>query len=259
MLQVKEVPLDSISLNIDFTRTQYDPQKYQDLVTSIRQMGIIYPLITMETPEGYILIAGYRRYNAAKEIGLPSVPCYCLKVGMDDAEILRLHENIFREDVSPIQEAIQLSRLEQTYHFTREKIAKLTGKSKGYVTQRIQILSWPQPLQEAVANGSVSYSVARELSMVTEGSELLRLLDMCVTGGATVRTVLSWVNQWKADEAERHLLLSKPNQSAPPDETDQPSLKCYLCSAELLQSGVVIIHLCPGCAEQINLYMFESP
>ena len=158
MLAVKAVPTDTITLRDDFLRLQFDGEKYTELVNSIRQLGILCPLVALDTSEGLILVSGYRRYQAAKDISLPTVPCICLKAGIDDAEILRMHENLYREDVSPLQEAVCFLRLEQTYHFTREKISKLIGKSKAYITQRIQILDWPDQLQQALSAGHISYS-----------------------------------------------------------------------------------------------------
>jgi ParB family chromosome partitioning protein len=250
MKQTKEIPLDAISLHTDFARTGYFTDEYNEMVTSIRQVGILYPLITIETGEKYLLVAGYRRYQAAKELGLPTVPCYVLKVGMDDAEIMRLHENIFREDISPLQEAQSYSRLEHTYHYTRDKISKLIGKSKSYVTQRIAILTWPQCLQDALLNNSLSYSVGRELSIVTDEKQLQYLLNLCITSGATVRTVLQWVKEWKEQMAERNLISSQQDQQLTDQSSDSSIVPCFFCGSTPVDGITKHVTICSSCYDQ---------
>jgi ParB family chromosome partitioning protein len=251
MIQTKEVPLDSISLDSDFTRGQYDTTKYADLKESIKQKGIIYPLIAIETTDGLLLIAGYRRYQAAKELGLPSVPCYCLKIGMDDAEIMRLHENLFREEITPLQEALAFSRLEHTYHFSREKISKLIGKSKSYVTQKIQILDWQPFLRTALERGDISYSIARELSVVTDDNECMRLLSTCITSGATVRTVLLWIQDWRTAKAHLALETEKSNANLL-DKTNQSNqTTCHFCGSTPINGELKSYLICTNCAAEL--------
>ena len=251
MIQTKEITLDSITLDPNFFRGLYDPQKFEELKESIKQKGIIYPLITIETTEGLLLVAGYRRFQAAKELGLPSVPCYCLQIGLDDAEIMRLHENLFREEITPIQEAHTFDRLEKTYHFTREKISKLIGKSKSYVTQKIQILSWPAELQDALAQANISYSIARELSSVDDMTELLRLLQLCVTSGATVRTVLLWIQEWKSSQTK--LNLSTPvnvdNIIPPTNQSNQTT--CDFCGSQPVNGELKTYVICTNCTDEL--------
>jgi len=252
MLQVKEISLDQIELKDDFVRLEYSADKYNELVNSIRQVGILYPLMVLETDKGLLLISGYRRFQAAKELGFATAPCFCLKTGIDDAEILRMHENLYREDVSPLQEAVCFLRLERTYHFTREKIAKLIGKSKAYITQRIQILSWPDNLQQSLSSGHVSYSIARELSAVTEQTELTRLLELAVQSGATVRTVLTWVNEWKSRKA-MELQQKELNMEAPANQpTEQEYQQCFLCGKDSHTVNLIAINICKQCMEALE-------
>jgi len=252
MLQVREIPIDNISLIGAFARQDYSSEKYQELNNSIKQLGILHPLVTLETDEGLLLITGYRRYQVAKETGLPTVPCITLKTGIDDAEILRLHENLYREDISPLQEAISFIRLEQTYHFTREKISKLVGKSKSYITQKINILSWPDNLQQALASGHISYSVARELSIIDEMPELIRLLETCVQSGATVRTVLHWVSEWKTKKLQKEVETQQKDISEKPDGMVTKEEHCYLCGRGSDKTKLTTICICSECNSIID-------
>lgn len=252
MLQTKEVTLDSIHLEPTLMRMQYNEDKYEDLKQSIKQAGILHPLLLMETDKGLLLVSGARRYKAAQEIGLTSAPCYILKIGMDDAEIMRLHENLFREDISPHQEALSFHRLEHTYHFTREKIAKMLGKSKSYVTQRLQILSWQPFLQTALQRGHISYSIARELSVITDETECMRILSICITSGATVRTVLQWIKEWKEQTAERNLISSNTDISTDDQLPDSQPNRCFLCDTTQLNGKRFHILLCSRCYDQLN-------
>lgn len=252
MLQVREIPVDNISLRDEFKREDYSSEKYQELNNSIKQLGILHPLVTLDTSEGLILVSGYRRYQIAKETGLPTVPCVTLKTGIDDAEILRLHENLYREDISPLQEAISFLRLEQTYHFTREKISKLIGKSKSYITQKINILNWPDNLQQALASGNISYSVARELSVVDDLPELTNLLETCVQSGATVRTVLHWVSEWKTKKLQKEAEVQNKDLFNKPDETETKQTSCYLCGRGRDKANLTTVCMCKDCLSIIE-------
>jgi len=251
MLTAKEVPLDSITLREEFQRGIYDQQNQADLVQSIKARGIIYPLICMETPEGLTLVAGYRRYHAAQNLGLPAVPCICLKVGIDDAEILRLHENLYREDITPVEEAQAMARLETTYHFTRAKIANLLGKSPAYVTQRLTILHWNPELRQALASNQIHYSVARELAAVTEEDSLHAMLEQIISSGASVRTVITWVQKWKGDvvTAQEQLKTSQPPAETGIQDTD--AITCYFCARYIGPGEVKRIELCKECLKKI--------
>jgi len=252
MLQVKEISLDQISLKDDFVRLEYSADKYNELLNSIRQVGILYPLMVLETDKGLLLISGYRRFQAAKELGFATAPCFCLKTGIDDAEILRMHENLYREDVSPLQEAVCFLRLERTYHFTREKIAKLIGKSKAYITQRIQILGWPDNLQQSLSAGHVSYSIARELSAITDQAELTRLLELAVQGGATVRTVLGWVSEWKIQKELRTQQNELKMEAPAMKQTAGNSSQCFLCGKDSHTANLITINVCKECMQAIE-------
>jgi len=252
MLQVKEISLDTITLRDDFLRLEFSGEKYQELVNSVRQLGVLSPLVALDTSDGLILVSGYRRFQAAKDVALPTVPCICLKAGIDDAEILRLHENLYREDITPLQEAVSFLRLERTYHFTREKIAKLIGKSKAYITQRIQILDWADDLQQALSSNSINYSIARELSVITDQTERTRLLNICIQSGATVRTVLSWVQEWRANKP-----ISEDPDQLTFDALDDIHKKhnktlCYLCGHEHPLVSLTNILICKDCLGGIN-------
>jgi ParB/RepB/Spo0J family partition protein len=259
MKETKLIPSDSISIFDDFNRTTTDPQADADLLSSIRQLGIIHPLIVLQSQDKYILISGYRRYFAARELGLPTIPCITISGGIDDAEIMRLHENLFRLDISPLEEAVSLARLEHTYHFTREKISKMIGKSKAYVTQRIQILGYPGPLKDALAHNALSFSIARELSDVTDIPHLVSLISLCIQSGATVRTVAGWVADWKS---------SRPSPQESPQESPHASFdnishsskdSCFICSHTSDISPLKSILLCNDCLVTLQNFLSYSP
>lgn len=209
MLPVRELKLTDIIEHPDFSRP-HSEEKLLDLTESINQVGIIYPLIVIQTDNQYLLVSGYRRFHACKHLNLPSAPCMILPAGVDDAEIIRLHENIYREDISPMQEALTFMRLEQTYHFNREKIAKLTGRSKSYITQRIQILDYPQDIQELLSANAMSYSIARELIRVKDLSQRRNFSTSIITSGATVRTLLGWIRDYELSQAG----ISRPSTNS---------------------------------------------
>jgi ParB family chromosome partitioning protein len=226
-----------------------DEDKLLDLKQSISSIGILHPLVVLPFEDKFILISGYRRLAVAKQLLYPSIPAIVLQTGIDDAEIIRLHENIYREDISPIQEAAAFFRLEHTYHFNREKIAKITGRSKSYVTQRIQILDYPADIQDLLASSVLSYSLARELIRVKDPKQRQYFSTMIVTSGATVRTLLAWIKDYESNLPP----VSDPpldTATASPSTTDfSPPLNCTFCgnSSGDLKPGF----FCPACYTEL--------
>jgi ParB family chromosome partitioning protein len=140
-----------------------------DLANSIKEHGIIQPLIVTPVDDGYQLIAGERRLRAAKMIGLKAVPAIVRRIERHQQLELALIENIQRKDLNPIEQAVAFRRLIDEFNFTHEEMARRLGKSRPYISNALRLLNLPEDIQEAVATEKINFTAARTLAgMPTE-------------------------------------------------------------------------------------------
>ncbi len=165
-------------------RKHFDQQALEELALSIREHGILQPLLVREGSGGYEIIAGERRWRAAQLAQLHEVPVIVLD--LDDIEALKiaLIENLQREDLDPIEEAAGYQRLLETYGQTQDELAKSVGKSRSHIANMIRLLALPEAVQESVSEGKLSMGHARTL--VTAANPQV-LADQIIRDGLSVR------------------------------------------------------------------------
>jgi ParB family chromosome partitioning protein len=186
-----DVSINSISPNRQQPRQVFDEERIKELANSIREQGIIQPLIVSETrPQKYELIAGERRLRAARMLGLEEVPVI-VKKDVDEGGILAmaLIENVQREDLNPIEEAKALQDLIEHYEHTQEEVAKKVGKSRTHVTNSMRLLKLPQAIQDDLACGRYTAGHARALLSLPNIHEQLKMRDVIIKQIPSVRDV----------------------------------------------------------------------
>lgn len=252
MKQIELIPVDKIDPPPTAARIRPDDESLLELMASIKIQGILNPLILNKKGDRYYCIAGARRYLAAIKLQLPSVPAAVIQVSDDEAAVLSLHENLFRKNLSPYEESLLLDDLEHKYHLTRERIASMLGISKAWVTQRLDILTWPEMLLEALKDESISYSVARELSRITEPGSLASYLDSAINNGITSRVAAQWASEWQSSQhtKETHPSAIKTMESALSEEPAQ----CYACEKTISDphNDLIPVILCKECADALH-------
>lgn len=232
-------------------RLTTNPIKDIELQESIRELGILEPLIVRKIKKGYEIIIGGRRHRAAGKIGLPTAPCIVTKASGAELDKIMLHENIKRDNLGHIDQAYVFVHLIENYNMSEEKIANLIGKSAAYVSQHLTLIKANDKLIAGVQDGTVTFSVSRELVKVKDVDERNRLQDQIVDHGASVAVVKSWVN-----ESNRETLGTSPeggsyeptNDSPPNYKTTYP---CQACNRQVEISELKIARLCPECHYQI--------
>ena len=163
--EVIQVPVDLIRAGSTQARRRFDPSALQELATSIRESGVVQPLVVRSLGLGYELLAGERRWRAAQLAGLHEVPAL-LRDDLTDAEaqVLGLIENLQRESLSPIETAEGLRRLHQEHALRHEDIGSRIGKSRAYVTNHLRLLSLAPAVQMMVDEGALSLGHAKVLA-----------------------------------------------------------------------------------------------
>lgn len=239
------VPIEKISPNPDQPRRQFSRDRLEDLAASIREKGIIQPLILRRSPrdaEGYEIVAGERRWRAAQIAQLHDVPA--LIRDYDDTEALEVAiiENIQRADLNAIEEAAGYRDLMERFGHTQEKLAEALGKSRSHIANQIRLLTLPEEVQEMLREGALSAGHARALITAEDPAALARRV---VAKGLSVRDVE------KLAKVRRGESEPKPAQSQPEKDADTRALEADLSAA--LGMKVSIDHKPGGQAGRITV------
>jgi ParB family chromosome partitioning protein len=186
----RTIPVDRIRPNPVQPRTIFEPQSLEELAGSIRENGLIQPLVVREVGDGsFELIAGERRFLAAKQAGLTEVPVVTRQVSRREMLEIALVENLQREDLNPIEEAEAFQRLSTEFGMTQEDIAAHVGKSRAAVTNSMRLLGLEDDLRELVLHGRLSAGHARALLAVPEPKLRRALAKDILEKGLSVRDV----------------------------------------------------------------------
>ena len=186
---VAEVAIDAIDPNPAQPRTHFQPERLEELAQSIRANGIIQPLIVRRTGERYELVAGERRWRAARIAGLANVPVVIQEFAEDRLLEVALIENIQREDLNPIEAAQAFDRLAREMGLSHEEIGRRTGKDRSSIANLIRLLKLPVEVQRLVAEGRLPMGQARALLSLTSDAEQLQIAEKAAAQGMSTRQV----------------------------------------------------------------------
>lgn len=184
---ILEIPVDEIRSNPHQPREYFDEESLRELSESIKEHGLIEPIIVKKSIKGYDLVAGERRTKAARLAGLTKIPAIIRDFTDQQMMEIALIENIQREDLSPIEEATAYKNYIDTTGLTQEEVANKFGKSRSYITNLLGLLSLPKYVQKEVMNGTISMSHARVLSKIDDVDMILNLAQKVIDDGISVR------------------------------------------------------------------------
>ena len=162
--QVVELPLGDIDPNVNQPRKRFEPDALAALADSIRHSGVISPILVARNGERYSIIAGERRWRAARQAGLRTIPAIVREWDEIRRQEAMLIENIQREDLNPIEEAQGISRLMEECGFTQEQAAERLGRSRPAIANLVRLLNLPPQMQESIAEGKLSAGHGRVLA-----------------------------------------------------------------------------------------------
>jgi ParB family chromosome partitioning protein len=195
---IYHIEIEKITPNPDQPRRHFDQDALHELASSIREFGFLQPLVVSkvekETPTGiaveYQIIAGERRFMAAKLLGLPRVPAIVRNINLEREKLeLGVIENIQRENLNPIEMARAFQRLQEEFRMTQREIAAKLGKSREVVANAVRLLDLPEYIQRAVEDGQLSESNARLLIAIEDPAEQKKLLEDIIQNKLTTRDV----------------------------------------------------------------------
>lgn len=181
------LPISKIKPNAGQPRKKFDEDALAELAASIKADGILQPIMVRKKDDGYEIVAGERRYQAAKIAGLKEVPALVREVSDEDVFRLALIENLQRSDLSPIEEARGYKRLLEEGKLTQDQLAKAVSKSRPAVANALRLLDLPDAAQELVDEGVLSAGHARAILAAGEDEARVRLANKIVAEGLSVR------------------------------------------------------------------------
>lgn len=187
---INDIPLDRIAVNPDQPRRTFDEEALDELAGSIRELGIIQPLSLRKTgPDTYQIIAGERRYRAAKRAGLTSVPAYIRTASDSELTEMALIENIQREDLNAIEIALTFKKLIDQYSLTQERLGERVGKKRATIANFLRLLRLPAEVQLGLRDRRIDMGHARALLAVDDPQAQLRIYKQILSDGLSVRRV----------------------------------------------------------------------
>jgi ParB family chromosome partitioning protein len=196
------VSVDEIEPNPEQPRSRFDDESLQELAASIEEVGVLQPVVLRRAEEGYVLVAGERRWRAAKKAGLESIPAVVRGSSGDTALVEALIENVQRQDLTPLEEAHAYKQLLEDYGMTQEGVAKRVGKSRPAVSNTLRLLQLPGPIQAMVDSGALNAGHARALLGLNDERFALYLAERAASEGWSVRQVEEAVKARKPETAK---------------------------------------------------------
>ena len=216
---VDTVPISQLERNKEQPRKEFDQAALAELADSITEMGIIQPLIVRPIASGgYQIVAGERRFRAAQMAGLKEVPVLIREMSDREVDEVALVENLQREDLSPIEEALGYSRLMNEYSMTQEEVSQRVGKARSTVANSVRLLDLPEQVQDMLASGEITTGHARPLLGLSNEEDMSRIASLITSRGLNVRDVERLVRKEKENAAAEKSGKTVKEKSVPQKE-----------------------------------------
>ena len=200
---INEIEVDLISPNPEQPRRTFDEETLEELATSIRELGIIQPLSLRDAGDGtYQIIAGERRWRAAKLAGIATVPAYVRTASDSEVTEMALIENIQREDLNAIEVALAFRKLIDTYDLTQDRLSERLGEKRATVANHLRLLKLPAEIQLGLRDHKLDMGHARALLSVTDPKRQLKLYNQVVKEGLSVRRVEELAREMEQEKSD---------------------------------------------------------
>ena len=208
--EIVEIPLEELRPNPYQPRKVFDEEALKELSASIKEHGVFQPIIIKKSIKGYEIIAGERRYRASKIAGLTKIPAIIRNFTDEQMMEIALLENLQRENLNAIEEAIAYKKMIQNLGITQEELAKKVGKSRSHVTNIIGLLRLPQEVQQLVADSKITMGHARALSKLESEEEMKALANKIIDEHLPVRQT---EEDLSSDKIEKKVKISRVNNN----------------------------------------------
>lgn len=209
---LKEIPAESIVPNPNQPRKQMGDQAMAELVASIKEFGIVQPVVVRPVGAGYELVVGERRWRAAREAGLKTIPAIVRTSTSTESLEMALIENLQREDLNAIEEALAYKQLIEDFSISQNEIAKRVGKDRATIANTLRLLQLPTEIQRQVIDSTITSGHARSLLALQGDSFQSKLARRIVREDLSVRQVEDIIRRWRSGVAKETVQRRKPLQ-----------------------------------------------
>ena len=207
--QILYIDINDIKPNKNQPRKTFDKEKIQELAESIRENGVIQPLLIRKASTGYEIVAGERRWRASRVAGLHKIPCIIRDFDEKQNMIVAIIENMQREDLDAIEEAMGLNEMIRKFKFTQEQVSGALGKSRAYIANSLRLLKLPENIQKLIQEGKISAAHGRTIITVNDPNVQDEICKKIIKNGLSVRATERLVEKIK-DDAKPERKKRKP-------------------------------------------------
>jgi ParB family transcriptional regulator, chromosome partitioning protein len=251
--QLREIDIDRILPNSQQPRKNFDEESLEELANSIRQHGVVQPIVVRALDDGFFqLIAGERRWRASQRAGLTRLPAVVRQAGEHDTLEIALIENLQRQDLNPLEEAQAYERLIVDFGMTQDEVAGRVGKNRATVANMLRLLKLPPEVQQWLRDKKLSTGHAKALLSLSEPDAILDAAKRVIQGNLSVRQAEMLTARIAKGE-------SQPDGSASDSEPIDPNVKAAIRALEQIVGTKVAIHERGGKGKiEIHFYSFEE-
>ncbi len=208
--KMQTLPINQLQPNPFQPRSLMQKDDLDELVQSIKIFGVLEPLVVAETPAGYQIVAGERRWRAAKEAGVTEVPVVIKKTSPKGMLEMALVENVQRVDLSPLERAQAFQQLMTQFRHTIADLSEKIGKSKSYVTNTIQLLDLPDAIKDGLVSGAITEGHARAIGSIKDEKQMVECFKTILKEGASVRRAEELARRYRESQPERRSWPGRP-------------------------------------------------
>lgn len=192
------INVNEIKPNQNQPRKTFDEEKLEELANSIKEHGLIQPVILRKSDKGYEIVAGERRWRACRRAGLKELPCIIKELTDEQNMLLAIIENMQREDLNPIEEAEGLNQMITAFGMTQEQVSKSVGKSRPYITNALRLLKLPNEVRTLVSQEKLSTGHARAIAGISSVEKQIQIAEYAVKNALSVREIENLIREENA-------------------------------------------------------------
>lgn len=226
-----------------------------ELAENISEIGLLQPILLRPLAGRYEIVAGHRRFLACSKLGLSVIDAVVKEMTDQEAAIIRASENLARENLTPLEEAIIFGNLISNHGMTIEAVAKKFGYKPGTVRRRMDLNRMPPQLRDAVHTKKISVTVAEELWPISDVDDLVYYLTFAIENGCTKETARMWCKEWRDSKRRDKGAGVEGGQIFAPSEPRPTFVPCDLCVGPMEIGTETVLRLCPDCFKIIKQNM----
>lgn len=255
MQDIKVIPVNKIKVGEYEQRFDDEDPEIAELGQSIQRLGLLNPLCVTESGDGFLLVAGHRRMEACRRIGMELVPCLVVIGNEATKREVTFAENFFKKNLTPIEQSAAIANEVEEKRMTVEQLAAGFRKTTDWVRRQIAICAWPKDVLEGIHTGKLSIAAASNLACITEEYYRKMLVRQAVDNGATARVTSAWLQAWRAMLPPAEAIKQEPEDPDAPTIPMVPQGPCLVCHDVFRVDEMSHVPLCSHCIKALSTAM----